>query len=163
MAEAVLALGSNLGDRAGNLQRALDALAEHGVRAIRVSPVWETPPVPADQPAFYNAVAVVETELGPEALLDAAKAVEHALGRRPSGHWGPRPIDIDILFVGETTSATERLTIPHPRIAERLFVLVPLAEVVCGPLPVLGRTALELAAALPPEPLRRTPVGLRLP
>lgn len=163
MAEAILALGSNLGDRAGNLQRAIDYLAARGVRATRLSSVWETPPVPVGQPAFYNAVAAVETALAPEELLAVAKDVEHALGRRPSQHWGPRPIDIDILFMGDTRLATERLVIPHPRIAERLFVLVPLSEVVRGPLPVLGRSALDLLAALPPEPLVRTPYALRLP
>jgi 2-amino-4-hydroxy-6-hydroxymethyldihydropteridine diphosphokinase len=163
MPEAILALGSNLGDRAGNLQRAIDYLASRSARATRVSSVWETPPVPADQPAFYNAVAAVETALAPEDLLAAAKDVEHALGRRPSRHWGPRPVDIDILFMGETVLATERLTIPHPRIAERLFVLVPLSEVLRGPLPVLGQTALDRAAALPPGPLLRTPFALRLP
>ena len=163
MGEAILALGSNLGDRAGNLQRAIDYLAARGARATRVSSIWETPPIPADQPAFYNAVVVVDTALAPGDLLAAAKDVEHALDRRPSRHWGPRPIDIDILFMGETTVSTEALVIPHPRIAERLFVLAPLSEVVRGPLPVLGRSALDLQAVLPPEPLARTPVALRLP
>ncbi len=148
MSEAILALGSNLGDRCANLRAALALLAERGVTTTRVSSVWETPPVPADQPRYLNAVAAAETALCPEALLATAKEVEHLLGRRPSGHWRPRPIDIDILFYGDREIVTETLTVPHPRLSERAFVLLPLAEVVSGPLPLIGRTAGELLASL---------------
>ncbi|MXY88076.1 MAG: 2-amino-4-hydroxy-6-hydroxymethyldihydropteridine diphosphokinase [Dehalococcoidia bacterium] len=161
MSEAILALGSNLGDRAANLRAALDLLAERGAPAERVSSVWETPPVPADQPRYLNAVVAVETELSPEDLLAVAKEVEHLLGRRPSGHWRPRPIDIDLLFCGEREVASEALTVPHPRIAERAFVLLPLAEVVEGTLPVLGRTAVELLEATDTDGHERTAVRLR--
>ncbi|MCY3881843.1 MAG: 2-amino-4-hydroxy-6-hydroxymethyldihydropteridine diphosphokinase [Chloroflexi bacterium] len=161
MSESILALGSNLGDRAANLQAALDLLAERGAPAVRVSSVWETPPVPADQPRYLNAVVAVETELSPEDLLAVAKEVEHLLGRRPSGRWRPRPIDIDLLFCGEREVASEALTVPHPRIAERAFVLLPLAEVVEGTLPVLGRTAAELLEGTDTEGHERTAVRLR--
>lgn len=146
MTRAILALGSNLGDRAGNLRAALALLAERGVQVERTSAAWETRPVPADQPAFLNAVLAAETALGPEALLAVAKEVEGLLGRRPARRWGPRPIDIDILFFGALQLDTPSLIIPHPGIRERSFVLAPLSEVAPGPLPVLGATALELLA-----------------
>lgn len=161
MSEAIVALGSNLGDRAANLQAALDLLAERGATAVRVSAVWETPPVPADQPRYLNAAAALETELSPEGLLAVAKEVEHLLGRRPTGRWRPRPIDIDLLFCGEREVASDTLTVPHPRIAERAFVLLPLAEVVEGTLPVLGRTATELLEGMDREGHERTAVRLR--
>ena len=162
MSEAILALGSNLGDRPANLQAALDLLAERGARAMRVSSVWETPPVPADQPRYLNAVVAVETALVPEELLGVAKEVEGLLGRRPSGHWRPRPIDIDVLFCGEAEVASDSLTVPHPRIAERAFVLLPLSEIASGPLPVLGRSAAALLATLDTSGHVRSGVRLRI-
>ncbi len=160
MTRVVIALGSNLGDRLGNLRAAVRLLAERGVAVIAASSIWETAPVPADQPPFLNAVVTAETALAPEDLLTALKAIEHELGRRPTRHWGPRPADLDILFYGESTVASEALTIPHPRIAERSFVLAPLAEVMPGPLPVLGRPALELLVAVGTTGLARTPHAL---
>lgn len=160
MSETVLALGSNLGDRVANLRAALDLLTERGARPVRVSSVWETPPVPADQPPYLNAAAVVETALSPEELLAVAKEVEHLLGRRPAGRWRPRPIDIDVLFCGDRVIASEALTAPHPRIAERAFVLLPLSEVMDGPLPVLGRSAAAILQGLDTSGHERT--GLRL-
>ena len=161
MSEAILALGSNLGDRGANLRAALDLLAELGAPAVRVSSVWETPPVPADQPRYLNAAAAVETALAPEELLAVAKEVERLLGRRPTGHWRPRPIDIDVLFCGEDEVASETLTVPHPRIAERAFVLLPLSEVLGGPLPLLGQSAAELLKGLDTSGHERTGVRLR--
>ena len=161
MSEAILALGSNLGDRGANLRAALDLLAERGAPAVRLSSVWETPPVPADQPRYLNAAAAVETALTPEELLAVAKEVERLLGRRPTGHWRPRPIDIDVLFCGEHEVASETLTVPHPRIAERAFVLLPLSEVLGGPLPVLGQSAAELLKGLATSGHERTGVRLR--
>lgn len=161
MSEAILALGSNLGDRTANLRAALDLLAERGAPPTRVSSVWETPPVPADQPRYLNAVVAVEADLDPEALLAVAKEVEHLLGRRPTGRWRPRPIDVDLLFCGDGEVATETLTVPHPRIAERAFVLLPLAEVLDGPLPVLGRSAVDLLEGLETAGHERTGVRLR--
>jgi 2-amino-4-hydroxy-6-hydroxymethyldihydropteridine diphosphokinase len=160
-ATAIIGLGSNLGDRAGNLRAALRLLAERGVRVLRTSSVWETAPVPADQPAYLNAAASIETSLAPTELLAELKSVEHELGRRPTRRWGPRPIDLDILFYGSSEMTTPELTIPHPRIGERAFVLGPLADITSGPLPVLGRSALELLAEAGSEGLVRTGLSLR--
>jgi 2-amino-4-hydroxy-6-hydroxymethyldihydropteridine diphosphokinase len=156
MTAVLLALGSNLGGRAGNLRAAIRLLGERGVRVARASSVWETAPVPAEQPAFLNAAVAAETDLGPVELLGVAKEVERLLGRRPGPRWGPRPIDIDVLFYGGETVAQPELTIPHPLVAERAFVLAPLSEVHAGPLPVIERTALELLAGVVASGLRRT-------
>jgi 2-amino-4-hydroxy-6-hydroxymethyldihydropteridine diphosphokinase len=156
MTRLVIALGSNLGDRLGNLRAAVRLLAERGIAVEAASSIWETAPVPADQPAFLNAVVTADTDLAPEDLLTELKAIEYELGRRPARHWGPRPADLDILFYGDLSMDTEALTIPHPRIAERPFVLAPLGEVTGGPLPVLGQTALELLAGAGTAGLIRT-------
>lgn len=147
--EVALALGSNLGDRRANLLRAVELLGMRGVRVTGRSSIWETAPVPNDQPGFLNAVVLAETELDPVTLLATAKAIERELGRTPGRRWGPRPIDIDILFHGTDTIDTPELTIPHSQIANRDFVLVPLAEVMPGPLPVFAKSAEELLARLP--------------
>ena len=154
MTEVVLALGSNLGDRLANLRAAIALLAESGVTTLRSSSVWETEPIPADQPAFLNAVFAGETDTDAPELLRIAKHIEHLLGRRPGRKWGPRPIDIDILFFGDEQIETGVLTVPHPLIADRAFVLVPLAEVSRGPLPVLGITAISLIEQLGPDAMK---------
>ncbi len=161
MTGTVIALGSNLGDRVGNLRAALRLMEERGVAVERTSSIWETAPVPEDQPAYLNAVARVETSLGPSELLATLKGIEHELGRRPGRRWGPRPIDLDILFYGEEGVATQELEVPHPRIAERAFVLAPLAEVVSNALPVLGKTAVELLEGLDQAGVERTGLTLR--
>lgn len=159
----MLALGSNLGDRLSNLQAAIDLLAQRGVAVTQTSSVWETEPVPADQPRYLNAVVTAETTLAPRALLALAKEVEQLLGRRPSPRWGPRPADIDILFFDDIVVDEPDLQVPHVRIAERGFVLAPLAEVVAGPLPVLGETAEKLLSTVGSAGLERTASSLRLP
>jgi 2-amino-4-hydroxy-6-hydroxymethyldihydropteridine diphosphokinase len=126
-------------------------MAERGFRFTRASSVWETPPFPEGQPRFYNGAVRGETALTPEELLSAAKECERALGRTPTYRWGPRAIDVDILFYGDLAIDTPPLTIPHPRIAERAFVLVPLAEIWDGPLPVLGETVRDLLGRLSTE------------
>lgn len=156
MTHFILALGSNLGDRLANLVMATRLLEERGVTISARSSAWETAPVPADQPPFLNAVIAGETSLTAADLLRVAKEVERLLGRVPSRQWGPRPIDVDILFYGDQQIGAPDLTIPHPRIAERDFVLVPLAEVVEGTLPVLDQTARELLSALPSSSASRT-------
>lgn len=161
--ETVIALGSNLGDRLANLRAAVAALGDSGVVLSATSSVWQTPPVPADQPPFLNAVVVGNTTLEPRALLASLKRIEHALGRRPERRWGPRPIDLDILFFGEEAVQTAELHVPHIRIGERAFVLAPLAEVVPGPLPVLGATALQLLDLVDATGLERTGLALRPP
>lgn len=156
----LIALGSNLGDRAANLRASLRLMREAGIVPERVSSVWESEPVPAGQPSYLNAVAEVEAALPPLELLAALKAIENALGRRPAPRWGPRPIDLDILFYGNAELSTPAITIPHPLVAERAFVLAPLSEVCPGSLPVLGRTALELLAEASPLGVWRAPVNL---
>ena len=133
-----IALGSNLGDRLGNLRAAVAGLEEAMSPITAKSSVWETAPVPADQPPFFNAVVTMETWRSPQSLLKVLKQIEHDLGRRPERRWGPRPIDLDILFYGDERVETDDLQIPHPRILEREFVLGPLAEVMEGRLPNLG-------------------------
>ena len=126
-----LGLGCNEGDRRAALQAAVDALGAHGVRVLAASSVYETEPVGEvlDQPDFLNAAVRVETPLGPEELLDACKAVERALGREPGGvRHGPRPIDLDVLLLGDLELVTERLALPHREVASRRFVLAPLLE-----------------------------------
>ena len=126
-----LGLGSNLGDRRALLQAAVEDLWTHGVQTLASSSVYETEPVGEvlDQPAFLNACLRMETALEPDALLDACKAVESALGRAQGGvRHGPRPVDVDVLLLGTAAYTSERLEIPHRELARRRFVLVPLLE-----------------------------------
>jgi 2-amino-4-hydroxy-6-hydroxymethyldihydropteridine diphosphokinase len=124
-----LSLGSNIGDREGNLRQAVERLASHGVRVLRSSRIYETEPVDyKDQAWFLNQVVEAETALFPMQLLTRIGRVERELGRVRTRPNGPRSIDIDILFYGTATVGTARLEIPHPRMAERRFVLAPLAE-----------------------------------
>jgi 2-amino-4-hydroxy-6-hydroxymethyldihydropteridine diphosphokinase len=126
-----LGLGSNQGDRRAMLQAAVEALWTHAVRVIASSSVYETEPVGevTDQPDFLNACVRIETALGPEELLDACKATERALGREPGGiRHGPRPVDVDVLLLGDHEHASDRLVLPHREVRSRRFVLVPLLE-----------------------------------
>jgi 2-amino-4-hydroxy-6-hydroxymethyldihydropteridine diphosphokinase len=126
-----LGLGSNEGDRLGNLRAARDALPGQGVDVLASSSVYETAPQGEvlDQADFLNAVLRIRTELGPEKLLDAAKAVERELGREPGGvRHGPRPIDVDVLLLGDLEFSSERLSLPHREVRSRRFVLEPLLE-----------------------------------
>ena len=126
-----LGLGSNVGDRHANLQAAVEELWVHGVEVLASSSVYETEPVGEvlDQRAFLNCCVRIETELAPEALLDACKEIERALGRAPGGvRHGPRPIDVDVLLLGDGSYSSERLTLPHREVTSRRFVLVPLLE-----------------------------------
>lgn len=157
---AYLGLGSNLGDRAAHLRRARELLAATpGVSLAGASAVYETEPVGrTDQPPFLNQVLAVRTRLAPAALLERAQAVEAALGRVRGERWGPRVIDVDILLYGEMVVRRPDLEIPHPRLAERAFALVPLAEL--APELVLpgGERVAALAARLlaaRPEAVRR--------
>jgi 2-amino-4-hydroxy-6-hydroxymethyldihydropteridine diphosphokinase len=128
---AYLGLGSNVGDRRSHLESAVAALARHGVEVVASSSVYETEPVGlvTDQPEFLNACLRVETSLGPEELLDACKAVERDVGRTGTEvRHGPREIDVDLLLMDGRQWESDRLTVPHPTITERRFVLVPLME-----------------------------------
>ena len=131
MSVGYLGLGSNEGDRLGNLRAARDALGRHGVEVLASSSVYQTAPVGEllDQADFLNACLRIRTELGPEDLLDATKAVERELGREPGGvRHGPRPIDVDVLLLGDLEFHSERLSLPHREVTNRRFVLEPLLE-----------------------------------
>jgi 2-amino-4-hydroxy-6-hydroxymethyldihydropteridine diphosphokinase len=153
---AYLGIGSNLGDRLGYLQLAVDRLARAtGVRVTGVSRVYETDPVGGPvQDDFLNAVVGVETDLTPRELLAQCAAAEAAAARVRDVRWGPRTLDVDVLWIDGYTSTDPVLTVPHPRMAERAFVLAPLHD---------------LDPVLAPEPaggwvgVRRAPVTLRIP
>ncbi|HEV7921716.1 MAG TPA: 2-amino-4-hydroxy-6-hydroxymethyldihydropteridine diphosphokinase [Thermoanaerobaculia bacterium] len=125
----VIALGSNLGDRALTLRRAVSSLGEV-MRVVRISRVHETEPVdaPAGSPPFFNMVVAGYTRLAPLALLDALQAIELRLGRRRGARNAPRTIDLDLILYSSRTMRSARLTLPHPRYRERAFVMEPLTE-----------------------------------
>ena len=145
MVTVYLGLGSNLDDREYNLDRALDFLSQR-LRVEKVSSVYDTEPLGnTNQPRFLNLVCQVSTGLEPMALLILVKGIESKLGRLTHTSNLPRPIDIDILFYGDQVIETPKLVIPHPRLAERAFVLIPLAEIVPDLVhPVTGKTVNEL-------------------
>lgn len=160
---AYLALGANIGDRRGNLAAALQRLRE--VMEIElVSSIYETDPVGyADQPRFLNIVCSGKTWLDAENLLKYIKEIEAAIGRKPSFRNGPRPIDIDILFYDKIQFEQEHLTIPHPRLRERAFVLAPLAEIAPEALdPVSGKTAQDLLATVSQEGITKLAPDLKI-
>jgi 2-amino-4-hydroxy-6-hydroxymethyldihydropteridine diphosphokinase len=144
-----LSLGSNLGDRAANLERAIEALSEIGVRVLRRSSIYETEPVDfLAQPWFLNCVVEAETSLGPRQLLEGLQSIERKLVSRKLVPRGPRIIDLDVLLYETEVIHEDGMEIPHPRLTERRFVLVPLAELapeLCHP--ILRKAAAELLAA----------------
>lgn len=129
---AYIALGANIGERERALYDALTHLqAQEQIQVVRCSAIYETDPVGyEDQPAFLNMTACVRTTLQPDELLMAMLAIEKQMGRVRDIRWGPRVIDLDLLWMGDTSWNTDLLTLPHPRMGERLFVLVPLADIV---------------------------------
>ena len=140
-----LGLGSNMGNRQRNLDMALDLLSQR-LRVEQVSSIYDTEPVGnINQPRFLNLVCQVYTRLAPIELLALAKGIESKLGRAPGKANAPRPIDMDILFYGDQIIETPELVIPHPRLTERAFVLIPLAEIAPDLVhPVSGKTIREL-------------------
>jgi 2-amino-4-hydroxy-6-hydroxymethyldihydropteridine diphosphokinase len=152
-----LSLGSNIGDREENLRKAIESLAAVDVRVLRESPIYETEPVGlADQRWFLNMVVETETALFPLQLLTRTAKIERDLGRVRTLKNGPRTIDIDILLFAKAAMRTARLTIPHSRMHERRFVLVPLADLAPELRhPVTHKTVRQMLDAAPPEKLRR--------
>ncbi|MGH2731339.1 MAG: 2-amino-4-hydroxy-6-hydroxymethyldihydropteridine diphosphokinase [Actinomycetota bacterium] len=132
MTAAFIGLGSNLGDRMRYLELALGALEARGLNVVAVSSVYETEPIGPLQPDFLNAACRVETELSPEDLLGTLKSIEAALGRTPRQRWGPREIDLDLLLYGDEVIDRPGLSVPHPELTHRPFVLTPLAEIAPG-------------------------------
>ncbi|HPH97884.1 MAG TPA: 2-amino-4-hydroxy-6-hydroxymethyldihydropteridine diphosphokinase [Anaerolineaceae bacterium] len=151
METVYLATGTNLGERAANLRHAREELARAGVTVTAVSLIYETPPwgyLP--QPHFLNQVLQAQTALSPLELLKAVKKIEKHLGREPAVRYGPRLIDLDILFYGDHLINEEHLVVPHPRLHERAFVLVPLNDLVPDLVhPLLKQTIHSLLAGLP--------------
>jgi 2-amino-4-hydroxy-6-hydroxymethyldihydropteridine diphosphokinase len=157
-----LGLGSNVGDRRANLQAAVDALPGHGVEVLASSSTYDTEPVGEilDQPDFLNAAVRIRTALEPEALLDACKAVEAERGRHfDLPRHSPRPLDVDLLLLGDVELLTDRLTLPHPEVTSRRFVLVPLLEL--DPALTLpdGTVLSDCLAAMPADEQRVEPRG----
>lgn len=151
---AYVGLGSNLGDRAGNLLLAVRGMLEAGFMVTRLSSIYETEPVDVtDQPAFLNMVAELSVHLfSPEQTLARLLRIEYALGRRRESWRGPRTIDLDLLLYGNERSATEFLQLPHPRLHLRRFVLTPLAELAPELLhPTIHQTINQLLAETPDE------------
>ncbi len=146
MKRVYLSLGSNLGDRVAQIRKALEMLPSEGVPILRVSSLYKTEPVDfRPQAWFVNCVAEADTELMPLQLLKALKSIERALGRRPGIPKGPRAIDIDILFYENVVVHTPELTIPHARLGDRRFVLMPLRELAATARhPLTQRTVLEM-------------------
>ncbi len=157
MKTVYLGLGSNVGDRESNLREALERLKAERIRVLRRSSLYETEPQDLrDQPWFLNAVVEAETDLFPRQLLGCTQNIEREMGRQRGTPKGPRNIDIDILFYGRTVIHTPELETPHPRIAQRRFVLEPLAEIAPELRhPVSGKTAREMLAALEAQGIRR--------
>ncbi|KNE82906.1 MULTISPECIES: 2-amino-4-hydroxy-6-hydroxymethyldihydropteridine diphosphokinase [Streptomyces] len=165
---AVIALGSNLGNRLETLQGAVDALEDTpGVRVKAVSPVYETEPwgvEPGTQPSYFNAVVLVRTTLPPGSLLERAHAVEEAFERVRDERWGPRTLDVDIVAYQGVLSDDPSLTLPHPRVHERAFVLAPWHDIdPAAEVPGHGPVA-ELLDEVPGQGVeRRADLELRLP
>ena len=155
----VLALGSNVGDKTASLRRALRAIAaEQGIELTAVSRLYRTAPWgKTDQDWFVNACALARTSLKPEALLDRVKRLEVELGREPAERWGPRVIDIDLIAYDDVTLKAERLTLPHPELFNRAFVLVPLAEI-APDLVIAGVRVGDAAASLGTEAAEIVPL-----
>jgi len=156
MVQCLIALGSNEGDRIGNLAKAVESLRQNSaMEVVRISSFLETAPVggPADQERFFNAAAIVETTLSPAELMATLLAIERKLGRQRDERWGPRSIDLDLLLYGDQSIETPEVTVPHARMHERQFVLAPAAEIASDWIhPRLRQSVGRLLAALPVIP-----------
>lgn len=161
MTRAVIAFGANLGDREATIAAATRELAEtDGVELTAVSPLYETPAlkdagVDRDAPRYVNGVLLIDTTLEPHALLTVLQGIEQRHGRVRAEHWGDRTLDLDLIDLGGIELADERLVLPHPRAAERAFVLQPWLDVEPGAVLPGGRRVAELRAAATDEVVRR--------
>ena len=148
MPTVYIAVGSNRGDRYGNIDHARSLLEKRGVAVERVSPLYETQAhcrPGQEAPPFINGVFEIKTDLDPEALLELLEGVERALGRQSKGDWAPRLIDLDILLYDNRVCSSARLQVPHPEMSNRWFVMKPLADLAPDVVhPVLGKTIKEL-------------------
>lgn len=155
MTLSLIALGSNLGNRRDHMRHALTRLGALPSTTLRsVSALYETAPVggPEDQHAYFNAAALIETDLDARRLLEAVQTIEAERQRQRLIRWGPRTLDLDILTFGDVISDDSDLTLPHPRMHERRFVMVPVCDIAPGHIhPRLGRTMADLLASLPVE------------
>jgi 2-amino-4-hydroxy-6-hydroxymethyldihydropteridine diphosphokinase len=151
-----IGLGSNIGDKPSNIRHALALLESRGILALTaVSSIYRTPPWGyLEQESFANACALGKTRLPPLELLAETSSIETDMGRQPSIRWGPRLIDIDILFHGDTHFEHARLNLPHKNLFERAFVLVPLAEI-APHLEIAGRSVAKAAARFAGEPIEK--------
>jgi 2-amino-4-hydroxy-6-hydroxymethyldihydropteridine diphosphokinase len=160
VSRAYVGFGGNLGDPAKTLRAAAADLGRRAGRLAAASPVYRSDPVGlTDQPPFLNAVAAIDTELDPDALLDVLLAVEAEHGRVRDVRWGPRTLDLDLVSFDDVMRDDPRLTLPHPRAHEREFVLRPLCDI-APDLPLGGRPAREWLAAIEPQGVERTAFSL---
>jgi 2-amino-4-hydroxy-6-hydroxymethyldihydropteridine diphosphokinase len=161
---ALIGLGGNVGDVCASMQFAIDTLHSNAqCRVTRISKVYKTPPWGVtDQDWFFNACAEVKTSLMPEALLDELLSIERLRGRVRDMRWGPRTLDLDLLVYGNSNVETERLTVPHPRMAERPFVIVPLMDIAPDRV-VSGRTVSDYARKLDTSDIEIASEELTLP
>jgi 2-amino-4-hydroxy-6-hydroxymethyldihydropteridine diphosphokinase len=156
MKRVYLSLGSNLGDRRANITKALEQLNKGGIEVRQVSSYYRTEPVGyTAQSWFVNCAAEVATDLMPLQLVRRCQAIERGLGRKPGVRNGPRPIDIDILLYGNAVVSSAEITIPHPRMAERRFVLQPLSEIApSAEHPLTRQSVHEMLASAPPAAVK---------
>ena len=151
--KVLLLLGANLGDRAGNLRRAVAAIRRwDGCRVRKLSRIYETAPVGPSEKPYLNQAVALDAERTPMGLLIESKILEAAAGRKPGVRWGARLLDVDVIACGGLRVRTAWLALPHPRVAERAFALAPLADVAGGWKPDGERTVRQLLAELDPDP-----------
>lgn len=164
-ARVVLGLGSNIGDSMAHLQAGVDLLAAAGVCVTEVSPVYETAPIGGpEQDRFLNIVAIARTDLSPDEVLSACQSVEAERNRVRQERWGPRTLDVDVLAIDDVRSDDDRLTLPHPRAAERAFVCVPWHDLdPVGIIPGVGRLATIVEALGDQDVVRRDDLVIKVP
>ncbi len=162
MEDVFIGAGSNLGDRRENLKHAIEELKKYNTQVIKVSPIYETEPWGVkEQPPFLNLVLLCRTVLEPPELLECLKSIEKSVGRKDTFHWGPRIVDLDIIFYGKRIINEPGLTVPHPYLRERAFVLKPLSDIAPDfKDPLTGMKVIELLARISQKGITRIAKGL---